>query len=187
MIDLSFVPANQQINVDCRIYSPSNFHRDIFVMLVLQCCSAERTKQARADPLYLEEDTERQRREWRKTIWLPLNICTLIFEDVKFLRILCRNKFLLNLMNYKFCWESLLIYSLTILPWKKKLVWHRFVLLRNSYSEVPNRRADRNKQAGLEKNSIMSAFLLCKLICKRAGWNFLFITWKIVSRVERKF
>ena len=63
MIDLSFVPANQQISVDCRIYSPSNFHRDIFVMLVLQCCSAERTKQARADPLYLEEDTERQRRE----------------------------------------------------------------------------------------------------------------------------
>ena len=100
MVGKSFVPTNHQTSENCRIYGPSNFHIDIFVMLVLQCCSAERTKQARADPLYLEEDTEHQKREWRKTIWLPLNICTLIFEDVKFLRILCRNKFLLNLMNH---------------------------------------------------------------------------------------
>ena len=32
------------------------------------------------------------------------------------------------------------------------------------YSEVPNRRADRIKQAGLEKNTTLPAFLLSKLI-----------------------
>ena len=37
------------------------------------------------------------------------------------------------------------------------------------YSEVPNRRADRNKQAGLEKNSTLPAFLLSKLINKQGG------------------
>ena len=37
------------------------------------------------------------------------------------------------------------------------------------YSEVPNRRADRNKQAGLEKNSILPAFLLSKSINKQGG------------------
>ena len=37
------------------------------------------------------------------------------------------------------------------------------------YSEVPNRRADRNKRAGLEKSAALS-----------------FITRKIASRVERK-
>ena len=132
MVGKSFVPTNHQTSENCRIYCPSNFHIDIFVMLVLQCCSAERTKQARADPLYLEEDTERQKREWRKTIWLPLNICTLIFEDVKFLRILCRNKFLLNLMNYIALKICLIIYK-HILPWKKKLISPRYVLLRNSY------------------------------------------------------
>ena len=38
-----------------------------------------------------------------------------------------------------------------------------------TYSEVPNRRADRNKQAGLEKNSTLSAFLLSKLINEQGG------------------
>ena len=47
-------------------------------------------------------------------------------------------------------------------------------------------RADRNKRAGLGKNSTLPAFLLSKLFNKRAGWNFLFITWKIASRVETK-
>ena len=36
--------------------------------------------------------------------------------------------------------------------------------LPSSYSEVPNRRADRNKRAGLRKNSTLPAFLLSKLI-----------------------
>ena len=37
------------------------------------------------------------------------------------------------------------------------------------YSEVPNRPADRNKQAGLEKKSIPACFLLSKLINKQGG------------------
>ena len=37
------------------------------------------------------------------------------------------------------------------------------------YSEVPNRRADRHNRAGLEKNSILPAFLLSKLIDKQGG------------------
>jgi hypothetical protein len=51
------------------------------------------------------------------------------------------------------------------------------------YSEVPNRREDRNKRAGLEKNSTLPAFSLSKLINEhgrlfgllheklRAGWK----------------
>ena len=44
---------------------------------------------------------------------------------------------------------------------------HRnFILLLNfnSYSEVPNRRADRNKRGGLEKSAPLLAYLLSKLI-----------------------
>ena len=41
--------------------------------------------------------------------------------------------------------------------------------MRFDYSEVPNRRADRNKQAGLEKNSTLPAFLLSKLINEQGG------------------
>ena len=41
------------------------------------------------------------------------------------------------------------------------------------YSEVTNRRADRNKPAGLEKNSTLSAFLLSKLINKQGGIFYL--------------
>ena len=37
------------------------------------------------------------------------------------------------------------------------------------YSEVPNRRADWNKRAGLEKNSTLPAFLLSKLINEQGG------------------
>ena len=37
------------------------------------------------------------------------------------------------------------------------------------YSEVPNRQAEPNKQAGLEKNSILPAFLLSKFINKEGG------------------
>ena len=37
------------------------------------------------------------------------------------------------------------------------------------YSEVPNRRADRNKRAGLGKNSTLAAFLLSKLISEQGG------------------
>ena len=55
---------NSPLSLDGKsMHRQSNFHINIFVMLVLQCCSAERTKQVRADPLYLEEDTERQKRE----------------------------------------------------------------------------------------------------------------------------
>ena len=40
---------------------------------------------------------------------------------------------------------------------------------RLAYSEVPNRRADWNKQAGLEKSSTLLAYLLIKLINKQGG------------------
>jgi len=43
------------------------------------------------------------------------------------------------------------------------------------YSEVPNRRADRNKRAGLEKSATLLAYLLSKLINEQGG-NFSFIT-----------
>ena len=38
-----------------------------------------------------------------------------------------------------------------------------------AYSEVPNRRADRNKRAGLGKDSTLPAFLLSKLINEQGG------------------
>ena len=38
-----------------------------------------------------------------------------------------------------------------------------------SYSEVPNRRADQNKRAGLEKSATMLAYLLSKLINEQGG------------------
>ena len=37
------------------------------------------------------------------------------------------------------------------------------------YSEVPNRRADQDKRAGLEKNYTLPAFLLIKLINEQGG------------------
>ena len=41
--------------------------------------------------------------------------------------------------------------------------------LPSSYSEVPNRRADRNKRAGLEKSDTLLAYLLSKLINEQGG------------------
>ena len=38
-----------------------------------------------------------------------------------------------------------------------------------NYSEVPNRRADRNKGAGLEKSATLLAYLLSKLINEQGG------------------
>ena len=37
------------------------------------------------------------------------------------------------------------------------------------YSEVPNRRADRNKRAGLEESATLLAYLLSKLINEQSG------------------
>ena len=47
-----------------------------------------------------------------------------------------------------------------------KMSLHSQVL---KYSEVPNRRADRNKRAGLEKSATLLAYLLSKLINKQGG------------------
>ena len=44
--------------------------------------------------------------------------------------------------------------------------WSRWI---GHYSEVPNRRADRNKRAGLEKSATLLAYLLRKLINEQAG------------------
>ena len=38
-----------------------------------------------------------------------------------------------------------------------------------TYSEVPNKRADRNKRAGLEKNATLPAYLLSKSINEYGG------------------
>ena len=43
------------------------------------------------------------------------------------------------------------------------------IVLYKPYSEVPNRRADRNKPAGLEKSATLLAYLLSKLINKQGG------------------
>ena len=56
-------------------------------------------------------------------------------------------------------------------------------LINRYVPEVPNRRADRNKRAGLEKKITLPAFLLSKLVNEQGG---IIITWKIVNRVERK-
>ena len=45
----------------------------------------------------------------------------------------------------------------------------KFFLIQHSYSEVPNRQADRNKQAGLEKNATLLASLLSKSINEQGG------------------
>ena len=45
----------------------------------------------------------------------------------------------------------------------------RFSNFQISYSEVPNRRADRNKRAGLEKNATLLAYLLSKSINEQGG------------------
>ena len=43
------------------------------------------------------------------------------------------------------------------------------LLVMLEYSEVPNRRADRNKRAGLEKSAKLLAYLLSKLINEQSG------------------
>ena len=45
----------------------------------------------------------------------------------------------------------------------------KFFLIQHSYSEVPNRGADRNKRAGLEKSAKLLAYLLSKLINEQGG------------------
>ena len=61
-----------------------------------------------------------------------------------------------------------------------------------NYSEVPNRRADRNKRAGLEKSGTLLAYLLSKLINEQGGIfhftkkNNKRAGGKIASRGERK-
>ena len=42
-----------------------------------------------------------------------------------------------------------------------------------NYSEVPNRRVDRNKRAGLEKSATLLAYLQSKLINEQGGIFFL--------------
>ena len=44
-----------------------------------------------------------------------------------------------------------------------------FKLFQNTYSEVPNRRADWNNRAGLEKSAKLLAYLLSKLINEQGG------------------
>ena len=39
----------------------------------------------------------------------------------------------------------------------------------STYSEVPNRRADQNKRAGLEESDTLLAYLLSKLINEQGG------------------
>ena len=43
------------------------------------------------------------------------------------------------------------------------------ILTKCTYSEVPNRRADRNKRAGLKKIATLLAYLLSKLINEQSG------------------
>ena len=43
------------------------------------------------------------------------------------------------------------------------------VLILLDYSEVPNRRADQNKRAGLEESDTLLAYLLSKLINEQGG------------------
>ena len=44
-----------------------------------------------------------------------------------------------------------------------------FVTCHQDYSDVPNRRADQNKRAGLEESDTLLAYLLSKLINKQVG------------------
>ena len=57
---------------------------------------------------------------------------------------------------------------------------------KTKYSEVPNRRADLNKRAGLRKNSTLPAFLLSKLINEQGGIFCLLSTRKIESMEGKK-
>ena len=47
--------------------------------------------------------------------------------------------------------------------------WFLKTLLLSLYSEGPNKQADRNKRAGLEKNATLPAYLLSKSINEQGG------------------
>ena len=54
----------------------------------------------------------------------------------------------------------------------QRLTFYADSILNNfpcTYSEVPNRRADQNKRAGLEKSATLLAYLLSKLINEQGG------------------
>ena len=51
-----------------------------------------------------------------------------------------------------------------VLSQKRRSLTHK-----TFYSEVPNRRADRNKQAGLEESATLLAYLLSKSINEQGG------------------
>ena len=48
-------------------------------------------------------------------------------------------------------------------------IWHSNQITVVVYSEVPNRRADRNKRAGVEKKFTLPAFLQSTLINQQGG------------------
>ena len=50
-----------------------------------------------------------------------------------------------------------------------------------TYSEVPNRRADRNKQAGLEKSATLLTYLLSKLINEQGG------IFRLLHKQDRRY
>ena len=51
----------------------------------------------------------------------------------------------------------------------KRTAWSLIYFLTNAYSEVPNRRADLNKRAELEKNATLLAYLVSKSINEYGG------------------
>ena len=65
-------------------------------------------------------------------------------------------------------------FRLKIFQDKKKSVFHWI----STYSEVPNRRADRNKREGLEKKCHPPCLLLSKLINEQ-GWIFCLLHGKL--------
>ena len=65
-----------------------------------------------------------------------------------------------NYHNYNFFYLILINYS----NLRLYISLHKY-----NYSEVPNRRADRNKRAGLEKSGTLLAYLLSKLINEQGG------------------
>ena len=65
-------------------------------------------------------------------------------------------------------WHQLCFFLFLIsLEWQFFLIF--LLCTFTEYSEVPNRRADRNKRAGLEKSATLLAYLLSKLINEQGG------------------
>ena len=79
--------------------------------------------------------------------------------------------------HFLLLWCDWLMFHISILKFLSQLFDHifSFSLLPGDsdnvfpYSEVPNRRADQNKQAGLEKSGTLLAYLLSKLINEQGG------------------